>query len=241
MKEGAQKRPPKALAGPTIDGTDQLEEVQRLVFADGASAYVLGGSNPSTLSAADVQSLAGNGQLAVLGDGSQPLHLSGAWGDIGQRTIGNVLYDVYHNSGAQLLVQSGVQVTVDQQLLTPIAYWTFDGAGAAAADSAGAAQNGVFYANGQPDRDDAVRRQRSPPSAQAHRPISTTRAESMWRSPMIKPSPSPMARSRYGSMRARHSDSRCCSPRTAAGPSSGLTIGLDGNHLIVQMEGPSGV
>ncbi|WP_210178256.1 LamG-like jellyroll fold domain-containing protein [Methylosinus sp. R-45379] len=241
MKEGAQKLIAEGAAGPTIDGTDQLEGVERLVFGDGTSAYVLGGANPATLSAADVQSLAGNGQLVVLGDGGQPLHLSGAWGDIGQRTIGNVLYDVYHNSSAQLLVQSGVQVTVDQQLLTPIAYWTFDGAGSTVADSAGAAHNGVFYANGQPDRDDAGPSTTIAPfgagmSADFH--DSSREYVAVANDPAFAVANGAItfwfdARSTFGQQTLFAKD--------GAGLGGGLTIGLDGNHLVVQMEGPSGV
>ncbi|MBG0807962.1 hypothetical protein IY145_00770 [Methylosinus sp. H3A] len=241
MKESAQKLIAEGAAGPTIDGTDQLEGVERLAFADGASAYVLGRSNPATLTTADVQALAGNGQLVVLGDGGQPLHLSGAWGDIGQRAIGNILYDVYHNSSAQLLVQSGVQVTVDQQLLTPIAYWTFDDAGSAVADSAGAAQNGVFYANGRPDRDDAGPSTAIAPfGAGASADFHDTSREyvAVANDPAFAVGEGAIqlwfdARSTFGQQTLFAKD--------GAGLNNGLTIGLDGNRLVAQMEGPTGV
>ena len=81
MSEGPRPIFDEADTGETIDGTDTYRNVEHLLFADGARAYVLGSGseNVAELSAEDVGRLAEGGRLVVLGDASQALRLIGSW------------------------------------------------------------------------------------------------------------------------------------------------------------------
>ncbi|MEQ9123268.1 MAG: LamG domain-containing protein, partial [Alphaproteobacteria bacterium] len=72
------------------DGSDIVSGVEIVRFGDGAQGYVVGAgsANSGVLSAADVSALAGEGRVAVLGDGSAPLRLTGAWANLGVTPVG---------------------------------------------------------------------------------------------------------------------------------------------------------
>ncbi len=87
--------------------------MERLRFADGTRAYVLGAGseNPDALSKLEVQALTGSGQLVVLGDNTQTLSLDDGWEGGGQVTIGTTTLNSFQNGDVELLVLDGIAVT----------------------------------------------------------------------------------------------------------------------------------
>lgn len=133
-------------------GADQYEGVERLLFGDGNTAYVLGAgsTNPTSLSADKVRELAGEGTLIVLGDDGQTLQLTGSWADLGVGAVGSTVFSLHQSGETLLLVQEGIETAMDERVVVPVAYWSFDGDSWSVADEAGARQNGTFYSNTQP-------------------------------------------------------------------------------------------
>ncbi|WP_210349575.1 LamG-like jellyroll fold domain-containing protein [Bradyrhizobium agreste] len=239
MNQGAKALIDAGRNGPTIDGTDQYENVERLSFGDGTTAYVLGAgsSNPSALSAKDIQALAGNGTLAVLGPPDQSLRLIGAWSDLGTEKVGATSFTVFQSGATQVLVQAGVDAQPDQPLLTPIGYWNFNDTSSIVHDSAGTPQDGTFFAAGWPDRDDA-----GPPASVA--PVGAGTAADVHGN-----SREYIAVAHDAAFEVANGtvdlwfDARGTSgqqtlfAKDGADSDAGLTIGLDGDRLVVRMEG----
>jgi VCBS repeat-containing protein len=112
--QGPQSLENESLAGRTIDGIDLYRGVEIITFGDGTPAYVLGAGsqNASTLSAPDVESLAGSEPLVILGDSIQVLGLVGEWRDQGQETIGSTTFTRYSSGAASVLVLDGIAVEI---------------------------------------------------------------------------------------------------------------------------------
>jgi hypothetical protein len=152
MAEGVQRFIDNNSLAATVDGTDLLRRVEILGFADGNQAYVLGAGseNAASLSASDIQALAGTRPLVVLGDGSEILRLEGGWSHRGVERIGQETYSrwVHGGDAASVLVLEGVDVQPDLELfpIVPIAYWSFnETSGDLVEDTAGTPQNGTFF------------------------------------------------------------------------------------------------
>jgi Ca2+-binding RTX toxin-like protein len=96
------------------DGVDQYQRVEQITFGDGSNAVVLGAGSTlgSTLTVSTVRDLGGSGPLVVLGDPQQNLQLLGSWKSTGTVRVGQTNFQRYSNGFTQVLVLSGVKVTV---------------------------------------------------------------------------------------------------------------------------------